>query len=49
MKNKLKKYFPMIRTKGEVLEEVKIIKNYGKHFVAGKKNISKNTWIFVQA
>ena len=23
MKNKLKKYFPMIRTKGEVLEEVK--------------------------
>ena len=38
MKNKLKKYFPMIRTKGEVLEEVKNNKNYGQHFVAGKKN-----------
>lgn len=37
MKNKLKKYFPMIRTKGEVLEEVKNNKKLWKTFCSWKE------------
>ena len=37
MKNKLKKYFPMIRTKGEVLEEVKNNKKLWKTFCGWKE------------
>lgn len=45
MKNKLQKHFPMIRTKGEALEAIKIIKSSGEFFAVGKKNTSRNTWM----
>ena len=48
MKNKLQQYFPMIRTEGEVLKELRKISGYGKHFADGKKNIRKNTLTSVQ-
>ena len=37
MKNKLQKHFPMIRTKGEALEAIKIIKSSGGIFCSWKE------------
>ena len=45
MKNKLQNYFPMIRTQGEVLSE---LRENTKLWKAGKKRIKKNILIFVQ-
>ncbi len=48
MKNKLQRYFPIIRTRKEILNELRDNDEYGVNLKAGKKRIKKNILIFVQ-
>lgn len=48
MKNKLQNYFPMIRTQGEVLSELRENTKLWKTFCEWEGNINRNILIFVQ-
>ena len=42
MTNRLRQYFPMIRTREEVLREIENKKGYGKSFTDGNQKKEKN-------
>ena len=48
MTNKLQQYFPMIRTREEVLNEIESKSRLKKfNFMSGQRKIKMNFWIFV--
>ena len=47
MTNKLQQYFPMIRTREEVLNEIESKNKLKIYFMNGQRKIKMNFWIFV--